>query len=1237
MKSIRGKLMSLICTSVIIASFVIGVLGVTLTSNVIKKDSNENMNLLCRVNADELDIIFAKIEDSVDTLAHFAVEELTSPQHLNDSTYRDECSANLKTSAIHHIESTESALAVYAYYNPELIGTDDGFLFIKDSETSAFNEYPVTDLFDETNDQNYNRWTSPKESLTSVWLDSYFDFNKSLYVFSYVVPIIKSDTLIGVIGVDITTDHIEELVKNITLFSTGKAAVLKHDGTVVYHPNFERGQIIGKNDPNFEGVVEKLQKNDNNLISYKLDGIRKKIASASLKNGMLITCFAPVNEIYKDRNILCAYIVLIATIVTMIASAAAFFVSRRFARPIKKLNEAAKHMTDGEFDFNIKSNSFDEIGELTETFLETREILKRQMMLLDAEAHIDGLTGVGNKSAFIDRENLLNQQIADGVADFAVVALDVNKLKITNDVFGHMAGDRLIATVANHLATHFPKNNVFRIGGDEFVVILTENLAESDTFVESVINKMSNLTIEGYPNCTVSCAFGTSRFIPQADECFADVLLRADNKMYTNKSLTKKDVLPWQKGAKGLKQIQIEKYGDILSTLRTSTDDSLFLLNLETGMLQFFGEEQNDLFIKSNKSSLNDIDTILSFVHENDRSLVRDTFLCVVNHQFEEIDFNFRLQTKGQLHWTNCRGSVIKEENNDHFIMIGRLSQNAIKPLYNPTTLLFNKNMLFSNIKQKYLNSFNCLMLLDVDNLSKTVFNHGAIWGDNVLRQLAATLEKSFEMWQIYHTGNYRFAILLNCTSSQEAKGIFEKIKTSMEDVCSISASVVPNDKNMHINAENIYEYAVELLENAKKTNVGSVAFFSKETIMEKISEVQIFEEIEQAVKKDCDAFFLVFQPQIKADGYSIFAAEALLRFNSKTKGVIYPNTFIPILEKTGLINRVGIWVFENALRQCKKWREIIPDFSISVNASAPQLKDVNIVTKILNLLEQFNLPGNALTIEITESMQLDENDNLLLSLNRLQKMGIKIAIDDFGTGYSNLGHLKRIQADVLKIDRIFVQDIKENGYNYNIIHNIIDFAQANSLKTCFEGVETLRELIVLASLNADYYQGYLFDKPCLPEQITAKYMDSTTTEYKERIKFVEKLVREKDRAPFININTHALLQGIDIGLWTIRKNIKTGEIELYTDSTMRRLLGADDNLTPQEYFAFWCNKLPHNQQSLSDMVTNMTESNEIIQSEFIWQDPQVGKTFVRCTGHRVKKSDDILVFEGFFRTINEN
>lgn len=1242
MKSIRAKIMWLLFGSVLIASLIIGTVGTILTSSVIEKSSTENMNLLCKTNAGEVDIVLAKIEDSVDTLSHNAVSELSDIAMLKNDSLRAAYSANLEKSALHHIESIEGAVAIYLCYDASYIGKSDGFFYVKNENTHKFENQPLTDisLYAEDDIEHVGWGHIPIKRKTATWIEAYYNANINHDMISYVVPLYKDGQLIGVIGADISTEYIEMLVKEISIFSSGKAAVLKSDGTVVYHPNFERGHLIGAGDPGFDGVVEKLSKEErtDELIKYELDGIEKRIASSKLRNGMLMVCFAPVSEIYREQHVL-TYLIFVCTfIVIILASIGAFFVSRAFANPIKKLNEAAKHLTDGEFDFDIKTDLHDEIGELASTFIETRKTLQHQIYLLDTEAHRDGLTGVGNKSAFMDKEIEINNEIISGNANFSVAVFDVNKLKVTNDIFGHMAGDKLLSTVSAHLSASFVEADIFRIGGDEFVVILkNEDSTNCDALMTRCIEGMKNLSLEGYPECRVSCAYGASQFDAKIDHQLSDVLRRADKEMYKNKAITKKETFPWQEGAKGIKQIQVEKYCQLLQTLTGSTDDYLFLMNIETGVIRFFGEDHNSFDISDGRELANGILDMLNFVHANDQLLVKKAVSSVISHDVEEININFRMHNNNNMRWVNCRGSVIKDEMDNHFVFIGRISQNAVKYLYNPITTLFNKAKLKMDLQNESADDFSCLMLLDIDNLSEINLKHGSVYGDTLLKALAEELEKRFSMGQIYHAEKDRFVVLLDVNSSKEAEKIFDELKSSLAGKCSISASVVPNDKSVYVSAENIYDYAVQTLNNAKKHNIGQIFFFSEDSLLERISAVELLEEVEESIKKKCSGFSLVYQPQISAEDYSIISAEALLRFESKTKGQVFPDQFIPVLEQTGLINEVGIWVVNEALRKCKQWREFIPDFKISVNISPKQLEKKRIAAQITRLLTKHGLPGEALILEITESAQLDENEDVYAILTKLRQVGIQIAIDDFGTGYSNLGNLKHLHANILKVDRVFIRDIKENGYNYNLIHNVIEFAKSNSLKVCLEGVENTSELIVLSGLQPDIFQGYLFDKPCSADMLEAKYFISNTEEYAKRLERFDKLGKEKRHAPLVKMEMKTILRGINVGLWIVHINAKTGEGELYTDETMRKLLGVADDITPGECFKHWQNNIDKEYRvAVDNMIHDMAESNNVIQIEYPWRHPQRDMVTVRCSGRCVEKNDEVIVFEGFHRVISD-
>ena len=258
-------------------------------------------------------------------------------------------------------------------------------------------------------------------------------------------------------------------------------------------------------------------------------------------------------------------------------------------------------------------------------------------------------------------------------------------------------------------------------------------------------------------------------------------------------------------------------------------------------------------------------------------------------------------------------------------------------------------------------------------------------------------------------------------------------------------------------------------------------------------------EELKQSVAHGFPGFFLQYQPQIECVDYRLFGLEALLRFRSKEGDIIPPDRFIPFLESEGLMVPVGYWALETAMRQCAAWREQLPGVHISVNVSYVQLLQAEFAARVLSLLEQTCLPGSALTLEITESMQLQDYRYFNKLFCRLQKKGVKISIDDFGTGYSSLSYLKLISIDEIKIDRCFISRIQHSAYNYRLVGNMIELARSARIRVCCEGLETEQEFLVLKELHPDLIQGYLFGKPCDPEQFSRSFIDKTTGEYAQK------------------------------------------------------------------------------------------------------------------------------------------
>lgn len=227
----------------------------------------------------------------------------------------------------------------------------------------------------------------------------------------------------------------------------------------------------------------------------------------------------------------------------------------------------------------------------------------------------------------------------------------------------------------------------------------------------------------------------------------------------------------------------------------------------------------------------------------------------------------------------------------------------------------------------------------------------------------------------------------------------------------------------------------------------------------------------------------LYYQPKVYAKTQQIIGAEALIRWNHPVLGMISPNEFIPLAEKTGLIKEIGKWVTKTACLQNKAWQDAkLPLIPISVNLSATHFLEKDLISDIVQTLKETCLEAQYLEIEITETSLLEGEEIVFSILNELRELGIKIALDDFGTGYSSLSYLNRFKGkiDMLKIDRSFIDNLSsshEDDSNF-IVNMIIQLSHQLKMSVVAEGVETTEQLEVLQKYNCNTIQGYLFSKP---------------------------------------------------------------------------------------------------------------------------------------------------------------
>ena len=650
----------------------------------------------------------------------------------------------------------------------------------------------------------------------------------------------------------------------------------------------------------------------------------------------------------------------------------------------------------------------------------------------------------------------------------------------------------------------------------------------------------------------------------------------------------------------------------LIETINRSTDDYLFIWDIKADTRWFFGDIDKHYNIRKNGSETNSTPDMLKIIYPADSEAVLNSLEEIAKGEKDTHNMDYRwINRDGQKVWINCHGTVIRDNENKPHIMIGRVSEENLRHLYNPLTALWNKNKLRVDLKDYLEQSSRYLMLLDIDNLSTINLTHGRSYGDSLLKEVADLCDNLKEAHAAYHVDHNNFAVILNVDSEKQVRKVYERIKNAMSDKCTFTVSAVPIDKTLFYDETQLMDSVNMTLKKAKDISGDRIEFFSAEDLNRKISSLELLEELKKSVENDFEGF--------------------------EARGSVFPDEFIPILEESRLIKVVGLWVLRQALIQCKKWRESLPELHVSVNFSALQFEDPQLAENVIATVDEIGLPGDALTVEITESVELHNNHQFNNNIKCLKHHNIGFAIDDFGTGYSNLGYLKQMNVDEIKIDRVFVNGIEKDTYNHKLISNVVEFARANSIRTCCEGVESTRELVTLETLLPDVIQGYLFDKPNTAEIIENTYIVNSTAEFKERIEFIEKIREFKEKMGVIHFDPKDVLRENEVGLWMIRINQRDNRYELHTDATMERILSVDKKYTPMESYEFWCTKIhPDYYEYVHENIKEMIVSDNAVQMEFPWLHANLGDILIRFSGKRVKNIDGMIVLQGYCRVITD-
>jgi diguanylate cyclase (GGDEF)-like protein len=383
------------------------------------------------------------------------------------------------------------------------------------------------------------------------------------------------------------------------------------------------------------------------------------------------------------------------------------------------------------------------------------------------------------------------------------------------------------------------------------------------------------------------------------------------------------------------------------------------------------------------------------------------------------------------------------------------------------------------------------VLVVDVDRFKEINDTLGHRYGDELLRQVEPRLRGALRAGDtIARLGADEFGILLADVSGTDgATDVVSRVRQAMEqpflvdDVpvaveATVGVALFPDHAD---NIDELLQKADVALHAAKATKAGWQLYTPRgdENARPRLT---LLPELREALAGG--DLTLHYQPQLDLSTDAVTSVEALVRWRHPSRGLLAPAEFLPVAEQTGLIHSLTRYVLDEALRQCKQWRSMGFDFGVAVNLSARSLGSNELAKQVRGLLEQRELPADALTLELTESAIMSDPFRAVVVLSELRRMGVRLSIDDFGTGYSSLAYLKRLPVSEIKIDRSFVSNVAADEDDAAIVLSTIQLAQSLRLDVVAEGVETAATLDALASFGCRLVQGYYLTRPLPADEL---------------------------------------------------------------------------------------------------------------------------------------------------------
>lgn len=704
----------------------------------------------------------------------------------------------------------------------------------------------------------------------------------------------------------------------------------------------------------------------------------------------------------------------------------------------------------------------------------------------------DQMTGAMNRYA-------LNSYLARAhlERDMGLIYCDLIGLKRVNDRFGHASGDRTIIQAYQVLGGMFPEDQIFRMGGDEFLVV-REGVGR-EKFQESV-EQLKAAAVSS--RCWLSIG---SAWCQAGGKSFNDLMNEADENMYENKrtyyrlcGLTdgleehrmEHDDRELVQSQDALHAFVRDCYFDVTSFLKslTMTGSSFYI---------YFGDMRKNLYYISDNLKEdfcfpgNIVPNFVSLLEQRiygpDQQMHVEDTRAMLREKRESHSVRYRIYDKnGELTWLHCRG-IMKwnEDKTEPLFFSGSMVSLKNESEVDPITGLLNLSLALKRISEfNRLGIETMLMCIALRKFSDVNHVFGRDIGDAVMKEIGWQLERNLGVqFYFYRIDGARFLAVSQTVLEPEGavasiqkiiKDIFRKYKIHVVSPCAIG---VLHSAAGQREAQELVDNVITAAHTAKAFPDLDYLEFSSHMTKTYQEHTDMSMALNACIEHGFQGFRIVIQPQVETKNGRMFGGEVLLRWKNEGKE-ISPSKFVPILEQTGMIAPVGKWILEETMRKGKEILKYQPDFRLSVNVSYLQIMDQKFFPFLEDTMERFQIPAENLLIELTETHFDEMPEHLQRFIRQCKQIGIRFALDDFGSAYSGLQLLLQYPADLIKLDRTLMREITTSKEKMRFIMSVVYACHQFGKEVCVEGVETKEELDIVRQTECDFIQGFYFYKP---------------------------------------------------------------------------------------------------------------------------------------------------------------